>query len=79
MQTLGVAAIMPKLAAAALKGTDIRAVSLPLLEAMSRQVSLVWNRKSAEVRPAIATYARLLPEAFRMDRRGKPADKNTSK
>jgi DNA-binding transcriptional LysR family regulator len=69
VQNLGVAAIMPKLAAASFKGTDVRAVALPFLAARSRQVSLVWNRKTAEVRPAIPKYARLLPAMFRMDGR----------
>ena len=69
VQNLGVAAIMPKLAAVSLKGTDVRVLPLPFLEALSRQVSLVWNRKAAEVRPAIAKYARLLPAVFRMDGR----------
>jgi len=32
-------------------------------------VALVWNRKMAEVRPAIAKYSRLLPAMFRMDAR----------
>jgi DNA-binding transcriptional LysR family regulator len=67
VQNLGVAAIMPKLAAASFKQADVRAVPLPFLGALSRQVSLVWNRKTAEVRPAIAKYARLLPAMFRME------------
>jgi len=67
VQNLGVAAVMPKLAAAAFKGTAVRAVPLPFLGALSRQVSLVWNRKTAEVRPAIAKYSRLMPAMFRMD------------
>jgi DNA-binding transcriptional LysR family regulator len=66
VENLGVAAIMPKLAAASFDGTDVRAVPLPFLGTLSRQVSLVWNRKTAEVRPAIAKYARLLPAVFRM-------------
>ena len=69
VQNLGMAAIMPKLAAASFMGTDVRALPLPFLAALSRQVSLVWNRKTAEVRPAIAKYARLLPAMFRMDER----------
>jgi hypothetical protein len=36
---------------------------------LSRQVALVWNRKMAEVRPAIAKYSRLLPAMFRLDGR----------
>jgi DNA-binding transcriptional LysR family regulator len=67
VENLNVAAIMPRLAATSFKGTSIRAVSLPFLGDLSRQVSLVWNRKTAEVRPAIAKYSRLLPAIFRMD------------
>ena len=69
VQNLGVAAIMPKLAAASFKESDVHVVTLPFLGALSRQVSLVWNRKSAEVRPAIAKYGRLLPAIFRMEGR----------
>ena len=66
---LGVAAIMPMLAGASFEDTDVRAVPLPFLGDLSRQVALVWNRKMAEVRPAIAKYSRLLPAMFRMDGR----------
>jgi DNA-binding transcriptional LysR family regulator len=69
VQSLSVAAIMPKLAAASFKETEVRVVPLPFLATLSRQVSLVWNRKTAEVRPAITKYARLLPAMFRMDGR----------
>lgn len=69
VQNLGVAAIMPKLADASFKGTDVHIVPLPFLSSLSRQVSLVWNRKTAEVRPAIGKYARLLPAMFRMEAR----------
>lgn len=67
VENLNVAAIMPKLAAASLKGNSVRVIALPFLSALSRQVSLVWNRKTAELRPAIAKYARLLSAMFRMD------------
>lgn len=70
VQNLGVVAIMPKLAAASFKDSEVRAIPLPFLNGLSRQVSLVWNRKTAEIRPAIAKYARLLPAVFRMDTRG---------
>lgn len=66
VQSLGVAAIMPALAAQSLDAARVRAVPLPFLSALTRQVSLVWNKKSAEVRPAIAKYARLLPAMFRL-------------
>lgn len=67
VENLNVAAIMPGLAAGSLKAPSVRVVSLPFLSALSRDVLLIWNRKTAEVRPAIAKYARLLPAMFRMD------------
>ena len=70
VQNLGVAAIMPKLASSFFKETEVRVIPLPFLNGLSRQVSLVWNRKTADVRPAIAKYSRLLPAVFRMDTRG---------
>jgi DNA-binding transcriptional LysR family regulator len=69
VHTLGVAAIMPELAATSFEGANVRVVPLPFLGDLSRQVMLVWNRKMAEVRPAIAKYSRLLPAMFRMDGR----------
>src|SRR5262245_43877509 len=51
VKNLQVAAILPRLATASLDGADVRAVSLPFLASLSRQVSLVWNRKTADVRP----------------------------
>lgn len=69
VQNLGAAAIMPKLASASFNQSEVRAIPLPFLNGLSRQVSLVWNRKTADVRPAIAKYARLLPAIFRMDTR----------
>jgi hypothetical protein len=67
VQNLGVAAVMPRLAATTFNGKAVRGMPLPFLGALSRQVSLVWNRKTAAVRPAIARYSRLLPAIFRMD------------
>jgi len=75
VQNLRVAAIMPKLAAMSFENADVRAVPLQFLENLSRQVLLVWNRKMADVRPAIAKYSRVLPGMFRMDVRSKPAGK----
>ncbi len=69
VQNLAVAAIMPRLAAASFKEAEVRALPLPFLAPLSRQVSLIWNRKTAEVRPAIAKYARLLPAIFRLNER----------
>lgn len=64
--SLEVAAILPRLAEAAFEDQTVRAVSLPFLSSLSRQICLVWNRRVAEVRPAIAKYSRLLPPIFRM-------------
>ncbi len=69
VSNLEVAAIMPRLAESSFGTTIVRVVSLPFLSALSRQVCLVWNRKVAEVRPAIAKYSRLLPPMFRMQER----------
>jgi DNA-binding transcriptional LysR family regulator len=66
VQNLGVAAVMPKLVTATFTNETVRAIPLPFLSSLSRQVSLIWNRKAAGVRPAIAKYARLLPAIFRM-------------
>jgi DNA-binding transcriptional LysR family regulator len=64
-----VAAIMPRLAEPSFEGKGVRSVPLAFLTALSRQVALVWNRRVAEVRPAIAKYSRLLPSIFRVQRR----------
>lgn len=66
VENLGVAAVMPQLASTSFKNDAVRAVGLPFLASLSRQVSFIWNRKAADVRPAIAKYARLLPAIFRM-------------
>ena len=67
--SLEVAAILPQLAESAFEGKAVRTVSLSFLSQLSRQVCLVWNRRVAEVRPAIAKYSRLLPSIFRMSAR----------
>jgi len=69
VQNLDVAAIMPELASASFDSTKVRMATLPFLTALSRQVSFVWNRKTAELRPAIAKYSRLLPAMFRIESR----------
>ena len=69
VSSLEVAAILPRLAESAFEGKAVRAVSLPFLSQLSRQVCLVWNRRVAEIRPAIAKYSRLLPSIFRMSAR----------
>ena len=63
---LELAAIMPRLAEASFENKGIRSIPLPFLNALSRQVCLVWNTRVAEVRPAIAKYSRLLPSIFRI-------------
>ena len=69
VSSLEVGAVLPRLAESAFEGKAVRAVSLPFLSQLSRQVCLVWNRRVAEVRPAIAKYCRLLPSIFRMSAR----------
>jgi DNA-binding transcriptional LysR family regulator len=69
VSNLEVAAIMPRLAEPSFEGKAVRTVPLPFLTALSRNLSLVWNRRVAEVRPAIARYSRLLPSIFRMQAR----------
>jgi DNA-binding transcriptional LysR family regulator len=69
VQNLGVAAIMPRLAESSFDGKAIRAVALPFLGKLARQVALVWNRNAAEVRPSIAKHARLFTAMFRMNER----------
>jgi hypothetical protein len=60
---------LPELAAATFDSIKVRIVTLPFLTALSRQVSFVWNRKTAELRSAIAKYSRLLPAMFRIESR----------
>ncbi len=68
VSSLDVAAVMPSLAEPFFEGKPIRVVPLPFLDKLTRPVSLAWNRKTAEVRPSVARYARLLPSVFRMER-----------
>ncbi|MBM4091837.1 MAG: LysR family transcriptional regulator [Planctomycetes bacterium] len=65
VQCLPVAAIMPQMAAQSLRAADVRLVRLPFLDALARQVSLVWYKKTAEVRPAIASFSNALAAALR--------------
>ena len=66
VQQLQLAAVMPAIAGAALPACETLSVRLPLLDALQRQLSLVWSRKAAEVRPAVATYSQVLSQAFRI-------------
>jgi DNA-binding transcriptional LysR family regulator len=66
VSSLEVAAILPRLAEPAFEGKAVRSIALSFLNPLSRQVGLVWNRRVAEVRPAVAKYSRLLPPVFRM-------------
>ena len=65
VQSLKVAAIMPTLAAQSLPPGSFQLIRLPFLDTLSRQLSLVWNTKLAEVRPAIELYSKVLAAAFR--------------
>ena len=65
VQTLKVAAIMPTLAAQSMPAGSYQVRQLPFLKKLSRPLSLVWNEKLAEVRPALANYAKVLALAFR--------------
>ena len=67
VQRLEVAAVMPGLAGPALPQEQVAMVRLPILDALSRQLSLVWSRKMAEVRPAIAAHAKILALRFDND------------
>jgi DNA-binding transcriptional LysR family regulator len=67
--SLQMAAIMPRLAECAFPDKTVRIVSLPFLNSLARQVSLIWNKRVAEVRPAIAAYSRVFPAMFRMTER----------
>ena len=64
VQTMQVAAIMPTLAAQSLPIGSFQLIRLPFLDALSRQLSLAWNQKLAEVRPALERYSKLLPTVF---------------
>ncbi len=65
VQNLKMAAVMPTLAASSFPRDRVRVMRLPFLEKLSRRVSLVWNRKSSEIRPAIPLYAEVFCKCFR--------------
>ena len=60
----GVAAVLSAVAAEALPGAGVTAVSLPFLDGLARDVALIWNRQMVEVRPILGTVARLLSAAW---------------
>lgn len=62
---LKLGAVMPTLAAASLPAGQIQMVRMPVLDRLSRRISLVWNRKICEVRPSIASCAQILAKCFR--------------
>ena len=64
VSSLEVAAIMPRLAETCFEGKHVRAIPMSFLSPLSSQICLIWNRKLAEVRPAITKYSRLLPSIF---------------
>lgn len=65
VQDLRLAAIMPLQAANTLPKKSVRSIRLPFLQNLDRTVSLVWNSKTAEVRPAIANYGKVFSSHFR--------------
>jgi DNA-binding transcriptional LysR family regulator len=64
VQKMKVAAIMPTLAAHSLPPGGFQLIRLPFLDSLSRRLLLAWNRKLAEVRPAIRLYSKELAGAF---------------
>jgi len=67
VQSLKVAAVMPTLAACCFPAGNMEMVRLPFLDKLSRRLSLAWNRKQADVRPAVAKYSGILAEMFRQN------------
>jgi DNA-binding transcriptional LysR family regulator len=66
VQHLGVAAIMPGLAATAIDPKKVQCLRLPELDALTRRVTLLSSRKTAEIRPIVATAAPALAQALRI-------------
>ena len=66
VQQLQVAAVLPELAAQSLDKAQMRTLSLPFLDELSREVSLVWSRRMAALRPVIGIYSGLLPAVFKL-------------
>lgn len=65
VQTMNVAAIMPTLASQSLPDGGYELLRLPILDALSRQLFLAWNKDCAEIRTAIGRYGSVLTEHFR--------------
>jgi DNA-binding transcriptional LysR family regulator len=65
LQSMRVAVIMPTLAAQSLPAGSFEIVRLPFLTAHSRRLSLAWNRKLAQIRPALERYSKVLALTFR--------------
>jgi DNA-binding transcriptional LysR family regulator len=65
VQCLKVAAIMPAYAVQSLPAGSHELIRLPFLDRLSRRLCLAWNKKLAEVRPALAQYAGVLAQTFR--------------
>ena len=64
LQSMNVAVFMPTLAADSLPPGSFQLLRLPFLNALSRRLSLVWNKKVADVRPAIGQFSKALALAF---------------
>lgn len=60
-----VAGVMPALAAANMPSGMVRALALPFLGSLTREVRLAWSVPMAEVRPAIPRVAKALASAWR--------------
>jgi DNA-binding transcriptional LysR family regulator len=56
---MNVAAIMPTLAAESVDSGKVHRIHLPFLDALTRNIHLVWDRRMADVRPVIDQYSKL--------------------
>lgn len=64
VQCQKVAAIMPTLATAAFPAGTVCVLRLDFLAKLTRRLSLVWSRKAAAIRPAVATCSKVLAQEF---------------
>jgi DNA-binding transcriptional LysR family regulator len=75
VRCLGLAAILPTLAAEWLDPDQVKLYRLPVLDALSREIALVWSAKAADLRPSIPRYAKCLTRLLR----GPPAVSGTGR
>jgi DNA-binding transcriptional LysR family regulator len=64
LQSMNLAVIMPTLAAHSLPAGSFQLIRLPFLKNLSRRLSLAWNKKLADVRPALQQYSKVLALIF---------------